>query len=114
MKEAIAEYRTTLQLNPQSDAANNLAWLLATAPQDELRNGEEALRLARQLNQVNQRPEVLDTLAAAYAETGDFDAAAQTAETAIMRASLAKQTKLEQEIRARLELYQQHKPYRER
>ena len=92
---------------------NNLANLLATAPEDELRDGKRAVELARQaqanLSKRNARyaqKEVLDTLAAAYAEAGDFASAVKTQQQAVQ---LAPQNA---EFRQRLELYEAGKPYR--
>lgn len=58
----------------------NLAWFLATNPDDSIRDGERALELAQKAVQATngERPEPLDVLAAAYAETGDFKKAAET------------------------------------
>jgi protein O-mannosyl-transferase len=70
---AITEYSKTLQLRPDNDeAANNLAWLLATCSDRSLRDGAKALTLARQASEHShdQNPRILGTLAAAYAETG--------------------------------------------
>jgi predicted Zn-dependent protease len=59
---------------------NDLAWLLSTSPNPELRDGQRALKLAE--GAVAASPEnvgFLDTLAAAYAETNDFERAARVA-----------------------------------
>jgi Flp pilus assembly protein TadD len=83
--QAIAEYSQTLKLNPGLDeAANNLAWLLATCSNRSLRDGARAVTLARQVCQRshNRNPVMLGTLAAAYAETGRFSEAAATAQRA--------------------------------
>ena len=58
-------------------AADTLAWMLATSPYSEMRNGAEAVRYAGHAASLANRqdPELLDTLAAAYAENGDFDQA---------------------------------------
>jgi tetratricopeptide (TPR) repeat protein len=83
--QAIAEYSQTLKLNPNMDeAANNLAWLLATCPDRSLRKGVEAVALARQASEHshNQNPLILGTLAAAYAEAGKLSDAAATAKEA--------------------------------
>src|SRR5205814_3741236 len=72
---AIAEYETALRLKPdQIEAENNLAWLLATSPEPSLRNGPRALDLARDAARLSdyKEPHILDTLAAAFAETGQF------------------------------------------
>ena len=83
--EAITQYRKTLSLAPRSLAAhNNLAWLLATCSEVSLRNGEEAVTLAGQANQLSggNSPLILHTLAAAYAESGQTVRAIETARRA--------------------------------
>jgi len=80
--EGIKEMREVLRLEPQIvPVANDLAWMLATAPEDSLRNGKEALRLARDASGAmgDRDPNLLDTLAAAYAEIGEYAKAAETA-----------------------------------
>jgi tetratricopeptide (TPR) repeat protein len=82
---AIAEYSKTLQLRPALDeAANNLAWLLATCSDRSLRDGARAVILARQASEhsQDQNPRILGTLAAAYAETGQRAEAVATAQRA--------------------------------
>jgi Flp pilus assembly protein TadD len=83
--EAIAHYSKALQLRPGMDeAANNLAWLLATCSDRSLRNGDRAVALARQASEHshNQNPVILGTLAAALAEEGNLAEAAATAQRA--------------------------------
>ena len=83
--EAITQYRKTLSLSPRSLAAhNNLAWLLATCSDGSLRNGEEAVALAEQADQLSggNNPLILHTLAAAYAESGQTVRAIETARRA--------------------------------
>jgi hypothetical protein len=72
---------------------NNLAWILATADKPELRNGKEAVWLATRAIELTDRrlPRFIATLAAAYAETGQFSKAAQIAQTARIFAILANQ-----------------------
>jgi len=67
---------------------DELAWLLATYPDSKSRDGTEAVRLAKHACDLTERrvPALLDTLAAAYAETGDFPQAISTAEEALNRA----------------------------
>jgi len=67
---------------------DELAWLLATYPDSNSRDGTEAVRLAERACDVTQRkiPALLDTLAAAYAEAGDFPQAISAAEEALNRA----------------------------
>jgi hypothetical protein len=66
------------------EAANNLAWLLATCPDRSLRDGNRAVILARHASEQshNQNPMILGTLAAALAEKGNFSEAAATAQRA--------------------------------
>jgi tetratricopeptide (TPR) repeat protein len=67
---------------------DELAWLLATYPDSRSRDGAEAVRLAQQACDLTERkiPALLDTLAAAYAEAGDFPRAISAAEEALNRA----------------------------
>jgi tetratricopeptide (TPR) repeat protein len=67
---------------------DELAWLLATYPDSKSRDGTEAVRLAERASDLTERrvPALLDTLAAAYAETGDFPRAISVAEEALNRA----------------------------
>ena len=84
-REAVAQYREALRLNPNlARALSNLAWMLATSPDDELRNGAEAVRLAERACELTHHGEPLfiGTLAAAYAEAGRFPEAVTTAEKA--------------------------------
>jgi tetratricopeptide (TPR) repeat protein len=83
--EAIAQYSLALQLRPgMDDAANNLAWLLATCPDRSLRNGARAITLAQQASEHShdRNPVILGTLAAAYAESGKLSDAVATAQQA--------------------------------
>jgi tetratricopeptide (TPR) repeat protein len=80
-REAIAQYEAALEIAPQFvPALNNFAWLLSTCPDASLRNGTKALALAERANQLSrgQNPVHLRTLAAAYAENGNFPIANQT------------------------------------
>jgi len=84
-REAIAQYREALRLNPNlTGPLNNLAWVLAASPDAGLRNGAEAVRLAEHACELTHYgdPMFLATLAAAYAEAGRFDDAVATAQKA--------------------------------
>lgn len=77
---ALAEYRSMQQRFPNDpEATRQLAWVLAIHPDERIRNGAEACTLAEQANRVTggRNPLFIRTLAAAYAEFGRFDAAAQ-------------------------------------
>ena len=80
IKEAIEAWRQTLSFDPENaDALNNIAWVRATAVDADLRDGREALELAlRALRNGGENPIVLRTLAAAQAESGQFEQAIAT------------------------------------
>jgi tetratricopeptide (TPR) repeat protein len=116
-KEAIAQYQATLQLEPDWDSLlNNLAWLLATHPSADVRDGAQAVRLAGRACQLTSSTNLwyLHTLAAAYAETGDFAQAVPAAEQARRLAAASGQSNLIATAEQRLQLYRSHQPYRER
>ena len=74
---------------PESTAAlDDLAWVFATHPSEELRDGQEAVRLAEHACALTRRtdPILLATLATAYAETGNFSEAIKTIQESISKA----------------------------
>ncbi len=106
--EAIASYRAALQAQPNwPEALNNLAWLLASSADATLRNGPEAVGLAEKACALTERkvPVFLGTLAAAYAEAGQFDKAVATAEEAIAKAEADGQKQIAARNRELIELY---------
>jgi tetratricopeptide (TPR) repeat protein len=114
--EAIVNYQKAIQIEPNfSDALNNLAWMLAASPDDELRNGTQAVRLAERACELTHHgePFFMGTLAAAYAEAGRFPEAVATAEKAEQLATSAGLTAVAAKNRQRLELYRAGKPYHE-
>ncbi len=115
--QADAVLREGLKRDPRNPSYSaKLAWLLATCPEPRQRNGPEALTLARQAcaGANRPRPVVLDALAAALAENGQFDQAARTAGQAAQLARQAGQSRLAAAIEARISTYQQGRPWRER
>ena len=102
---------------PARDAAPTkaaLAWILATSPDDSTRNGAEALQLAQAAIAAAGRTDahILDALAAALAETGDFTQAVAVAREAAGAARTAGDRALAQTIRDRRRLYESGRPYR--
>jgi Flp pilus assembly protein TadD len=88
------------------------AWLLATARDASLRNGAEAVRLAESARDAEpDNPEVLDTLAAAYAEEGQFTRASASAERALELAKAQANHPLIAAVRARQALYAKQRPF---
>ena len=92
---------------------NDRAWIEATCPNARYRNGKQAIEDAQIAVRIggNRKAFYLDTLAAAYAESGDFDSAIKTQEKAI--AAQTKDNKLEGGDE-RLTLYKQRRPYRDK
>jgi protein O-mannosyl-transferase len=114
---AKSEYQKALELNPQnSPVYNNLAWLLATCPDSSLRNGEKAVMLAQEAEQLVgvESPQVLDTLAAAYAEAGRFDKAVETAKRALNLPATQNDKPLAEAIQFRLKLYETNASFHEK
>jgi tetratricopeptide (TPR) repeat protein len=114
MDEAIAHFQQSLEIKPdQVEIQNNLAWLLATCPQASLRNGNQAVELAQRANQLtgNNNPNLLCTLAAAYAEAGRFSEAVETAQRALQLAETYSNPALADDIRSELKLYQAGVPF---
>ncbi len=114
--DAIAVLRQVQARHPEDlEAANMLAWLLATAPRAQLRDGAAAVTLAeRAVAGSGDQPDAdrLDTLAAAYAEVGRFGDAAATARRAEAAARSSGNQALAEEIAARITGYEQRRPFR--
>jgi tetratricopeptide (TPR) repeat protein len=107
--QAAAAYRQALAAHRDSlHALNDLAWLLATSPNPSLHNPPEAVELARRANDLSagRRPEVLDTLAAAFAEAGRFGEAVATGQKALELARQKGPAALAGLLQARIALYQ--------
>ena len=116
VREAMAQWKILLRLQPDNASAmNELAWVLATNPEASMRDGVQAVELARQAVKLSagQEPNFLDTLAAAQAEAGQFTEAVETGERALTAASSKNDTALAEGIRARIKLYQDNRPYRD-
>ena len=109
---AIGHYRSAVKINPEDLlASNSLSVMLVTHPDPTKRNGAEAVRLAEHVHRSLQAkgqasPQVLDTLAAAYAEGGDFEKARQTIEEAIQLAQSMGQVQFSQQLQVRRRQYE--------
>ena len=111
-KRAAAYYEVAIDAGNEM-ARNNLAWLLATSPRASLRNGARAVELSEPIAVLYDDWEYLDTLAAAWAEQGDFVAAIRTQQRALQLATGNTDTITLQQMQQRLALFQQDQPYRE-
>jgi len=113
--DALAQFRLALDQEPNRVEALNLAAsLLATCPDSSLRNGAEAIQLARRAAQVTEEkdPVVLDTLSAAYAETRDFARAVETEKRALDLAIQQGDAALESRMTNHLKHYTANEPLR--
>lgn len=111
LSNAIDHFRRAVELRPEwTVAVSNLAWLLATAPADQMRDPKEAVRLAERAADLTSRQDasVLDVLAAAYASAGEFQRAVTVADAAL---ALKPSERIAAIIRLRQGLYKQRKPY---
>jgi len=114
---ALAGYRLAIQSDPDfAEVLNNLAWLLATAPEDSLRNGPEAVQFGEKACALTRYriTALVGALAAAYAEAGRFDDAIATVQKACALASSNGEQGLLKMNQQLLQLYRAHRPYHER
>jgi serine/threonine-protein kinase len=112
-RTAIQDHLEALKRDPRDPGTfNQLAWIWATAPDPDVRNGERAKECATRACELTEWQEAgyLDTLAAACAECGEHDVAVQWQQKALDRARPEQMA----EYTARLVLYVDGKPYRAR
>jgi tetratricopeptide (TPR) repeat protein len=109
--EAAQQYDRAIEIDPNSSQAHSgSAWLLATCPDDDVRNAELAIDRAERAIELTGREDAatFDTLAAAHANAGDFAAAARTARQAVQLAAAEEREAFQE----RLLTYQREKPFR--
>ncbi len=111
--EAIADYDQALKIRPEEPGVlNNLAWVLATSPDDKIRDGKRAIELAKKGCEVTEYKEahILSTLAASYAESGEWDKAIEWSKKAVELGG----EQIDEQLQKELASYEQKKPWRER
>jgi len=111
--EAVTDYEEVLKINPEhSGALNNLAWIFATSTDEEVRNGQRSIDLGLKACEVTEYKEahILSTLAAGYAEMGDFEMAIKWSSKAV---ELGK-GEVKEQLKAELDSYKEKKPWREK
>jgi len=116
IREGVEEWEKVLASQPDNgNALSNLAWVFATSPDDSLRDGAKAVQLASEAVRVSgyRIPILFRTLAAAYAETGEFSKAIQTAQQGIELANSQGNSGLATELQGNIALYQEHRPLRD-
>jgi tetratricopeptide (TPR) repeat protein len=110
--KAIADYDEAIRLDPKDAIAyNSLAWLLATCAQAGFRDGQKAVEYAAKAFELSEwkSPDFVDTLAAAYAEVGDFEQAIKWETNFLGTSNLSGEDTAGG--KSRLALYQAHQPY---
>ncbi len=116
-RESATGYREALKRNPDFlPSLGQLAWLLATHEDAGVRDGSEAVRLAEHLCALTEQrqPRALSVLAAAYAETGRFPEALDTANRALTLAVASNQVELAGALQQQLKSYEAGQPFRQR
>lgn len=124
---AIADYEDALKIIEKMDKKqieaedidysgllNNLAWVLSTSPQDAVRDGKRSLELGLKACEATEykQAHIVSTLAACYAETGDFENARKWSAKAVELGAEEDSEQLEQ-LKKELESYKADKPWRE-
>jgi tetratricopeptide (TPR) repeat protein len=112
-EEAATAYRAAVAINSKLPRAyQHAAWLMATCPEQRLRNAELARSAAKKAIELSGEatPQALDVLAAANAAAGDFAEAIRVQRQAIETVQTDAQRR---EFESRLQLYQQKRPYRQ-
>ena len=115
-REAIAVFEKTLEIQPDYHIVrNNLAWVLATYPDSDIRDGTRAVVLAEEASKAfsDKNAFFLRTLAAAYAEAGRFDEAVESAGKALELAKVQSNKALSETLQSQIQLYQSHSPFHE-
>ena len=113
LKEARQSMEEAIKAGPQpAGACSSLAWLLATCWEDSIRDGKKAIGLATRACELSEwkNPDFLDTLAAAYAEAGQFDDAVKWQKKALEHPEAFDAAEFEQ-AKQRLKLYEARQPY---
>lgn len=118
LDEAAVQYQKALAIQPGLVEAQNglarIAWLLATLPDESVRNGGKALQLAAQANKLSggENPMMVATLAAACAEVGNFSDAITIAQRALQLAQSQSNSVFADEIQTHLKFYRADLPFR--
>jgi hypothetical protein len=104
----VDHYRLALKHDPSLVIVlTNLGWILSTSPDSSIRNGAEATVLAVHARELDggRDPFTPMVLAAAYAETGQFEEALRTADEAANLAALQGKTEMKRMIEIHLKAY---------
>lgn len=113
--EAIADYDKALAIDPNDTGVlNNLAWVLATSPDDNVRNAKRSIELGSKACELTkyEKAHILSTLASGYAESGDWETAIKWSGKAVEVGADDPETA--EQLKKELESYKQKRPWREK
>ena len=116
LREAIGQWQDALAIQPENgNAASNLAWVFATCPEDSIRDARHAVELAEKALRISggKIPMIYKVLAAAYAESGRFADAIETAQRGAELATSQSNPALAAELESNIALYQSGRPLRD-
>ena len=116
LREAIDQWQEALATQPENgNAASNLAWVLATCPEDAIRDGTRAVELGERALRISggKIPMIYKVLAAAYAESGRFADAVETAQRGAELATSQGNPGLAAELESNIAVYQSGRPLRD-
>ena len=116
VKEAIDQWQDALAIQPENgNAASNLAWVFATCPEDSIRDGTRAVELGEKALRISggKIAMIYRVLAAAYAESGRFADAVETAQRGAELATTQGNPALAAELESNIALYQSGRPLRD-
>lgn len=113
--EAVKDYEEALKIDPEDTGVlNNYAWVLATSPEDSVRNADRSIELGTKACELTkyEKPHILSTLASGYAEKGDWETAIKWSTKAV---ELGKnEAEVSEQLQKELDSYKQKKPWREK
>jgi len=115
-REALSHYGKALEIDSNdTQALNNMAWILATWPDALTRDGVKAVELAERADSLTRsaNPMISATLAAAYAEAGRFADAVKTGQRALQLSTAEGNTSRADSIRTQIEIYQKGAAFRD-
>jgi tetratricopeptide (TPR) repeat protein len=116
VREAIDQWQEALAIQPENgNASSNLAWVFATSPEDSIRDGTRAVELGEKALRISggKIPMIHRVLAAAYAESGRFADAIETAQRGAELATNQGNPALAAELESNVALYQSGTPLRD-
>ena len=112
VENSYADLNIIIHTDPKNaEALNAMAWFLATWPEEKHRDGKRSITLATKACELTswKNAAVIDTLAAAYAEAGQFDKAVEFMNKAV----ISSPETMKEELQSHLKLFTEGKPYRE-